>query len=56
LIAFATSFPETIPAPQRSFVEFRAPFTAMTDFVIASGFSFETAFPVPISSGGSIAI
>jgi len=48
-MAFDTSFPETMPAPQRSFVEFFACFTAIIDFVMTSGFSFETAFPVPIS-------
>jgi len=54
--AFATSSPETIPAPQSSFVLFFALFTACAAFEISSGFSLETAFPEPISSGGSIAI
>ncbi len=52
--AFATSSPETIPAPQSSFVFVF--FTAFAAFAINSGFSLETAFPEPISSGGSIAI
>ncbi|KKR23779.1 MAG: hypothetical protein UT54_C0039G0014 [Candidatus Daviesbacteria bacterium GW2011_GWB1_39_5] len=30
--------------------------TATTAFVISSGFSFDTAFPEPIRSGGSIAM
>ena len=55
-IAAETSSPETIPAPQSNFVLFLEDLTALTALVINSGFSFETAFPEPISSGGSIAI
>ena len=55
--AFETSCPETIPAPQRSFVLLFALFTAFAAFVINSGLSVDTAFPDPImASGGSIAI
>jgi len=55
-IARSTSSVVTIPAPQRSFVEFLAFFTANNDFVISSGRSLEIALPVPINSGGSIAM
>ena len=55
-IARSTSSAVTIPAPQRSFVEFLAFFIANSDFVISSGRSLEIALPVPINSGGSIAM
>ena len=55
-IARLTALVVTIPAPQRSFVEFLAFFTANNDFVISSGRSLEIALPVPINSGGSIAM
>ena len=54
--ALEISSPEIIPAPQSNFVLFSASFTALTALMINSGFSFETAFPDPINSGGSIAI
>ena len=54
-MAFFTSSPDTIPAPQSNFVEFLACLIARDALVINSGFCFETAFPEPISSGGSIA-
>ena len=55
-LARETSFAVTIPAPQSSFVEFFAIFTALVEFTISCGFSVDTALPVPINSGGSIAI
>ena len=54
--ALATSSPDTIPAPQRSFVLFSELFTILAAFLIRSGFSVDTAFPEPINSGGSIAM
>jgi len=55
-MAFATSSPETMPAPQRSFVLFFELFIMLAAFEINSGCSFDTAFPDPINSGGSIAM
>ena len=55
-IDFATSSPDTIPAPHSSFVLFFELFTILAAFSIRSGFSLDTAFPEPINSGGSIAI
>ena len=55
-IAFATSSPDTIPAPQSNFVLFFDLLTMPAALAINSGFSLDTAFPEPINSGGSIAI
>ena len=55
-IAFDTSSPDTIPAPQSNSVLFFELLTMLAAFAINSGFSLEIAFPEPINSGGSIAI
>ena len=44
-IAFATSAPETIPAPQSSFELLFVSFSMDAAFVISSGLCFEIAFP-----------
>ncbi|GEM_PF-6228984 len=55
-IATAASSPVVIPAPAIIGMSGARSFAIRIVFVITSGFAFDTGVPVPMSSGGSIAI
>ena len=54
--AAATSLPVVMPAPQRTITLGLTCFMSSTVLVTTSGLALDTGMPVPINSGGSMAV
>ena len=54
--AAATSLPVVMPAPQRTITLGLTCFMSFMVFVTTSGLALDTGMPVPINSGGSMAV